>query len=136
MFQVTEKADEMIREFQKDKDEIPPIRLKLFPSSCGSPTLQMTLDELQENDETFHEHPVMPHIPRIRVQWDEKVVGLSASDVDKFMAEEDPPVDLRKRTYYGYYTNLAWRIINPFFLREGEEKIVAERLRRILTRKH
>ena len=49
MFKVTEKADEMIREFQKDKPEILPIRLKLFP------TLQMTLDEPQERDETFHE---------------------------------------------------------------------------------
>ncbi len=55
MFKVTEKADEMIREFQKDKPEILPIRLKLFPSSCGRPTLQMTLDEPQERDETFHE---------------------------------------------------------------------------------
>ena len=55
MFQVTKKAIEMIKEFQKDKNEIPPIRLKLFPSSCGSPTIQMTLDEPQENDETFHD---------------------------------------------------------------------------------
>jgi Fe-S cluster assembly iron-binding protein IscA len=55
MFQVTEKANEMIREFQKDKDKIPPIRLKLLPSSCGTPTLRMTLDEPQENDETFHD---------------------------------------------------------------------------------
>ncbi len=55
MFQVTEKANEMIREFQKDKEEIPPIRLKLFPSSCGKPTLRMTLDKPQENDETFHD---------------------------------------------------------------------------------
>jgi len=55
MFEVTEKAIEMIREFQKDKAEIPPIRLKLFPSSCGSPTIQMTLDEPQEDDETFHD---------------------------------------------------------------------------------
>jgi Fe-S cluster assembly iron-binding protein IscA len=45
----------MIREFQKDKDDIPPIRLKLFPSSCGPPNLQMTLDEHQENDEVFRE---------------------------------------------------------------------------------
>ncbi len=55
MFEVTEKAIEMIREFQKDKNNIPPIRLKLFPSSCGPPTLQMTLDAHQENDETFHD---------------------------------------------------------------------------------
>jgi Fe-S cluster assembly iron-binding protein IscA len=39
----------------EDKDEIPPIRLKLLPSSCGKPTLRMTLDEPQENDETFHD---------------------------------------------------------------------------------
>lgn len=32
MFQVTEKANEMIREFQKEKEEVPPIRLKLFHS--------------------------------------------------------------------------------------------------------
>lgn len=55
MFVVTEKAIEMIREFQKDKDDIPPIRLKLFPSSCGPATLQMTLDVHQANDETFHD---------------------------------------------------------------------------------
>ncbi len=55
MFQVTAKANEMIREFQKDKEEIPQIRLKLISSSCGAPTLQMTLDEPQENDETFHD---------------------------------------------------------------------------------
>jgi Fe-S cluster assembly iron-binding protein IscA len=55
MFQVTEKANEMIREFQKDKEKIPPIRLKLTPSSCGKPTLQMTQEEPQENDETFYD---------------------------------------------------------------------------------
>jgi Fe-S cluster assembly iron-binding protein IscA len=55
MFEVTEKASEMIREFQKDKEKIPPIRLKLTPSSCGKPTLQMTQEEPQENDETFYD---------------------------------------------------------------------------------
>jgi seryl-tRNA(Sec) selenium transferase len=87
------------------------------------------------NDETFHEHPVMPHIPRIRIQWDKKLIGLSAIDVDRLMAEEDPPISLRRQTYYDYYTNKEWRIINPFFLREGEEKIVAERLKDVLTQK-
>ena len=33
MFEVTEKADAMIREFQKDKNPIPTIRLKLFLST-------------------------------------------------------------------------------------------------------
>jgi len=88
------------------------------------------------NDETFHEHPVMPHVPRVRVQWDEKALGLSASDVDRYMAEEDPPVFLRKGIYYDYYTNKAWRLIDTFYLRDGEEKIVADRMRRILTKKN
>lgn len=87
------------------------------------------------NDETFHEHPVMPHVPRVRVEWDEKDLGLSPTDVDRYMAEEDPPVFLRGHIYFGYYTNKAWRLIDTYYLREGEEKIVAERLRNILTRK-
>ncbi len=55
MFQVTERADKMIREFQKDKEEIPSIRLKLFRGGWGSKeSLLMTLDEPHEDDETFH----------------------------------------------------------------------------------
>ena len=87
------------------------------------------------NDETFHEHPTMPHVPRVRVEWDEKALGLSPSDVDRLMAEDDPPVFLRRGIYFNYYTNKAWRLIDTFYLRDGEEKIVAERMRKILTKK-
>lgn len=87
------------------------------------------------NDETFHEHNIMPHVPRVRFEWDQKKVGLSAQDVDNLMAKEDPPVALRKGIYYNYYTNKSWRLIDTFFLRSGEEKIVAERLKRIFRNK-
>ena len=87
------------------------------------------------NDETFHEHNIMPHVPRVRFEWDQKKVGLSAQDVDNLMAKEDPPVALRKGIYYNYYTNKSWRLIDTFFLRSGEEKIVAERLKRIFKNK-
>lgn len=87
------------------------------------------------NDETFHEHPTMPHVPRVKIEWDEKALGLSSSEVDKLMAAEDPPVFLRRGIYFDYYTNKAWRLIDTFYLREGEEKVVAERMKRILLRK-
>ena len=77
----------------------------------------------------------MPHVPRVRFEWDQKKVGLSAQDVDNLMAKEDPPVALRKGIYYNYYTNKSWRLIDTFFLRSGEEKIVAERLKRIFKNK-
>ncbi len=66
------------------------------------------------NDETFHEHNIMPHVPRVRFEWDQKKVGLSAQDVDNLMAKEDPPVALRKGIYYNYYTNKSWRLIDTF----------------------
>jgi Fe-S cluster assembly iron-binding protein IscA len=69
MFQVTAKANEMIREFQKDKEEIPPIRLKLFSSSCGAPTLKMTLDEPQENDETFHDGGLIEQVKPVKIDY-------------------------------------------------------------------
>lgn len=87
------------------------------------------------NDETYHEHPVMPHVPRVKVSWDRKSLGLSGADVDRMMAEDDPPVFLRRGIFFDYYTNKEWRLIDTFYLRDGEGKIVAERMRRILTKK-
>lgn len=84
------------------------------------------------NDENFHEHPVVPHVPRVLVEWDPKKIKLSAKDMDKAMAMEDPPVYLKERHYSNYTTNKAWRIIDTYFLRSDEEKIIAERMKRIL----
>lgn len=85
------------------------------------------------NDESLHEHPVMPYVPRVKVEWDKEDLGFSPSDVDRLMAAEDPPVFLRKGIYFNYYSKKAWRLIDTFYLREGEAEIVAERLRRILS---
>jgi len=62
----------------------------------------------------------------------EHMLDLTGEDVTEAMAGEDPPVFLRRTKYYNYFTNKAWRQVDPFYLREGEEKIVAERLRRTL----
>ena len=85
------------------------------------------------NDETLHEHPMMPHVPRVLVEWDAQELGLTAAEVDERMAGEDPPVFLRDVHYFDYYTNKQWRLIDTFFLRPPEPEILAERLRRILT---
>jgi len=85
------------------------------------------------NDETFHEHPVIPHVPRVLIQWDPAKVGLTAEALDQAMALEDPPVFLKERHYENYYTCKAWRIIDTYFLRGDEAQIVAQRLKRILT---
>jgi L-seryl-tRNA(Ser) seleniumtransferase len=86
------------------------------------------------NDETFHEHPMMPHVPRILVEWDQKELGLTASDLDNAMAEDDPPIFLRDCHYYDYYTNKEWRMIDTFFLRSPEEKIIAERIKKFFIK--
>jgi len=84
------------------------------------------------NDESFHEHPVVPHVPRVLIQWDPSKLRLTAEELDQAMAAEDPPIFLKERHYENYYTNKAWRIIDTYFLREGEPQIVAQRLKRIM----
>jgi L-seryl-tRNA(Ser) seleniumtransferase len=86
------------------------------------------------NDESFHEHPIMPHVPRVLVEWDAKKVGMMARDLDRAMALDDPPVFLKERHYSNYFTPKDWRIIDTYFLRPGEEKIIAERMKKILTK--
>jgi uncharacterized pyridoxal phosphate-dependent enzyme len=101
--------------------------------------LQKTLGDIAHvdvqiipNDESFHEHPVVPHVPRVLIQWDPANLRLTAAELDQAMAAEDPPIFLKERHYENYYTNKAWRIIDTYFLREGEPQIVAQRLKRIM----
>ena len=53
MLEITEKASEMIKDFLKDKDEIPAIRIMLSQGGWSGPSLGMALDESRENDEVF-----------------------------------------------------------------------------------
>jgi L-seryl-tRNA(Ser) seleniumtransferase len=88
------------------------------------------------NDESYHEHPMMPHVPRVLVEWDPKELGLSAQELDKAMANDDPPIFLRDTHYYDYYTNKEWRLIDTFFLRSPEEEILVERMRKFFVKKN
>ncbi len=53
MLEVTEKASEMIKDFLKDKDVYPPIRLMLSQGGWSGPSLGLALDELKDDDESF-----------------------------------------------------------------------------------
>ena len=80
------------------------------------------------NDGIYYEHLMMPHVPRVLMEWDREKMGFNAEDLDCFMTEDDPPIFLRNIHYFNYYSNKEWRMIDTFFLRSPEEKIIVERL--------
>ena len=55
MFQVSEKATEMLKENLKDKDTLPTIRVYLAPGGWSGPSLGLVLDEPNADDEIFKE---------------------------------------------------------------------------------
>lgn len=82
--------------------------------------------ELQPNDDYSHS-------PRLSVQWDEQKLGVTLDEMMRSLLEGEPAIvatDLRK--YKPSWKGLG---IFPYNLLAGEEMIVAERVRAILTRK-
>ena len=53
MFEVTEKASEMIKQLLKDREEIPHIRIMLSQGGWSGPSLGLALDEPKDEDEVF-----------------------------------------------------------------------------------
>jgi L-seryl-tRNA(Ser) seleniumtransferase len=86
------------------------------------------------NNDTYHEHVSMPHVPRVKLEWDKSTMGFSGADLDAYMAKDDPPVALRNIIYFDYYTDKAWRLIDTFYLRDEEVTLIIERLKRIFSR--
>ena len=58
MFQVTEKALEMINELLKDREEAHTIRFVMTEGGCAGPSLGMALDDQKEDDEMFKENGI------------------------------------------------------------------------------
>lgn len=86
------------------------------------------------NDDTHHEHVSMPHVPRVKIEWDKGTMGFSGADLDAYMAKEDPPVALRNIIYFDYYTDKAWRLIDTYYLRDEDVAVIIERLKRIFSK--
>lgn len=55
MFEVTEKATEMVKEFFKSQEGVSPVRIFIAGMGCSGPQLGMSLDDATENDEVFEE---------------------------------------------------------------------------------
>ncbi len=73
------------------------------------------------------------HSPRLSVQWDEQKLGLTAADVNNRLRAGQPSIVAADMTRF----RPSWPGLGIFAncLKDGEERIVAERIRAILTAK-
>ena len=69
------------------------------------------------------------HVPHVQFTWDEKKVTITPAEVTKQLAAGEPSIIIGR--VHG--TGDKGIVISVFVLQEGEEKIVAERLRGILS---
>jgi D-glucosaminate-6-phosphate ammonia-lyase len=74
--------------------------------------------------------PIANHVPHLLLTWDEKRVRLTREQLTKELAEGDPPILIGRVSGTGDRGVL----ISVFVLRDGEDRIVADRLRAILQK--
>ena len=74
--------------------------------------------------------PIANHVPHLQLSWDEKRVGMTRQRLTKDLADGDPPILIGR--VHG--TGDKGILISVFVLQEGEERIVAERLRALLKK--
>ena len=76
-------------------------------------------------------------IPHASISWDEEAVGITHADAVKALLEGEPRIAVQfinPQVYgFGGYEQKELRV-HPSTLQEGEEVIVAERLKEVLTR--
>ena len=58
MFQVSEKASEMIKDYLKDKEANLTVRVMMHEGGWSGPSLGLTLDESHDDDEVFTDREV------------------------------------------------------------------------------
>jgi L-seryl-tRNA(Ser) seleniumtransferase len=74
--------------------------------------------------------PIANRVPHLRITWDEKRVRITPQQLTQELAKGDPPVILGR--VHG--TGNKGIIVSVFVLLDGEELVVAERLRAALAR--
>jgi len=70
------------------------------------------------------------HVPHLQLSWDEKRVATTREQITKDLAAGDPPILIGR--VHG--TGDKGILISVFVLQEGEDRIVAERLRSLLAK--
>lgn len=91
------------------------------------------------NDDRAYEHPMMARTPTVRIDIDKNLLGLTTiQSVYESMQNGDPGIFIRFPRFedreFGPFTSKASVFLFTYFLRNGEEKIVAERMKNVLTR--
>ncbi len=111
-----EKAEHIVKQIE----DIPHLTVRIIP-----------------NDDKDYEHPISAHVPKVYMEWDQEKIGFDAQGLDEAIAEDDPPISLRPPRLTQSYTTTSRsiRLIDTYFLRDGEEKIVSERLKKVFTRR-
>jgi L-seryl-tRNA(Ser) seleniumtransferase len=74
--------------------------------------------------------PIANHVPHLLLTWDEKRGKFTPQDLTRELAAGDPPIQIGRVRGTGD----KGALISVFTLQEGEEKIVADRLRAILAK--
>ena len=75
------------------------------------------------------EHPMYSFVPRVKLELDTEALGMNAYDIEKTLNAGTPPILTRMVKSDPENTVL----IETYHLREGEDRIVVDRLREILT---
>jgi L-seryl-tRNA(Ser) seleniumtransferase len=92
------------------------------------------------NDGETYEHPLMARVPNVRIDLDKKALELdTANSVYTAMQDGEPGVFIRFPRFedreFGPFTSRASVFLFTFFLRDGEEELVAHRMRDVLMKK-
>jgi D-glucosaminate-6-phosphate ammonia-lyase len=73
--------------------------------------------------------PIANHVPHLQLTWDEKRLKLTRTRLTRALMESDPPIQIGRVSGTGDRGVL----ISVLTLQPGEERVVADRLRAILT---
>jgi len=92
------------------------------------------------NDGTTYEHPLMARTPVVRIDVDKAALGLKTmQSLYTAMQEGEPGIYLRFPRFedreFGPFTSRASVFLFTYYLRDGEEQLVAERMKSVLTAK-
>jgi L-seryl-tRNA(Ser) seleniumtransferase len=74
--------------------------------------------------------PIANHVPHVILTWDEKCVRTTREKVTRDLADGDPPILIGR--VHG--TGDEGILISVFVLKDGEERVVAERLRALFEK--
>jgi L-seryl-tRNA(Ser) seleniumtransferase len=74
--------------------------------------------------------PIANHVPHLRLTWDEKRLKLTRDQLTRGLAEGDPPIQIGRVGGTGD----QGVVISVFTLQQGEERLVADRLRALLNK--